>query len=147
MYLRPLQRDDLPQLLEIRNDPSTRQFLGTNKEFSIEECQEWFDKTNPEWLSVIYEEKFIGYARIHDRAPESIWIGCDIHPKYRGLGLGILALTLLIEKFKNEGMSIIFLEVFSKNERAKHIYNKLGFKQTSIRILNGEEYLKMELRL
>ena len=37
-----LEEKDLPFLLEIRNNPSTRKFLEVDKIFTLEECKKWY---------------------------------------------------------------------------------------------------------
>ena len=45
--LRPLTSNDLHFLLEVRNDPSTRHFLEDNNEFTLNECNKWFNEKKP----------------------------------------------------------------------------------------------------
>ena len=46
MILRKLEERDLPFLLEIRNDITTRVNLENDSVFTLEDCIEWFSKTN-----------------------------------------------------------------------------------------------------
>lgn len=57
--------------------------------------------------------------------------GITLAKEYRGEGIGtILMDTVLKESIKEiEGLRIIILGVFSNNERAKHMYEKFGFKE------------------
>lgn len=52
-----------------------------------------------------------------------------IDKDYRGIGLGNLLLNIIEEETKKLGtIKIITLEVFSNNESAINLYNKLGYK-------------------
>ena len=60
-----LLESDLPFLIEVRNDESTRSQLGNDSLFTLEECKEWFIKEQPEWLLIInHNLTRIGYIRI-----------------------------------------------------------------------------------
>ena len=45
IYLKSLTESDLPFLLEIRNDDSTRCNLENNSKFTLKESLEWFRET------------------------------------------------------------------------------------------------------
>jgi hypothetical protein len=49
--LRPLIKEDLQFLLEVRNDESTRFNLENNSIFTLKQCEEWFDLLN---FSLVY---------------------------------------------------------------------------------------------
>ena len=50
--LRPLTKEDLPFLLEVRNDYSTRNNLENNSIFTLEQCQTWFDNLKSPWYII-----------------------------------------------------------------------------------------------
>lgn len=145
MKIVPLKEEHLPALLAIRNDPSTIRFLGDKTKFNLDECQEWFRKTKPDWKAVLIDNNLVGYIRIHDRTKDSVWIGCDLDPLVRGKGLGQKSLELVIQEEFSKNTNTIYLEVFEDNVVARHIYSKLGFEETSIRIMNNINYIKMTL--
>ena len=63
-------------------------------------------------------------------------IGIIIKRGYRDLGIGTEMLRTLISQAKTMCLKLLKLSVYSSNERAIHVYNKLGFKETG-RIPNG----------
>lgn len=57
--------------------------------------------------------------------------GITVAKKYRGLGIGKLIASLVIEEAKKmmAGLKIITLEVFSDNQIAISLYHRLGFRK------------------
>ena len=52
MILRELTIWDLPFLLEVRNDETTRVNLENDSVFTLSECAEWFLDTKPKWYII-----------------------------------------------------------------------------------------------
>lgn len=128
LNFRPLEQEDLPFLLEVRNE--CRGFLHDDRAFSLAECQAWFRDARPDFLMIEKDGERIGYIRLArpDDAHDSIEVGMDLHPKFRGLGLASRAYELLWPWLKEHRQaSRVCLEVLSHNERAMSLYRKLGF--------------------
>lgn len=60
--------------------------------------------------------------------------GISIENEYRGKGIGhTLAKTVLEEaKKKIQGLELVILDVFSENEKAIRMYEKIGFRKSGI---------------
>lgn len=132
--LTPLKIKDLPFLLEVRNDPSTRENLEDNREFSLEECESWFETTKPPWFLVKNEEgEKVGYFRIKESD-----IGCDIHPEHRRKGYARQAFKEYLKK-----VDYATLWVFEDNF-AKTLYESLGFRESGeAKFVRDRSYVKM----
>ena len=79
--------------------------------------------------------KNIGYFRTSnwDEEETTFYLGCDIHPNYRGYGFAQKAYIEIIDLFYSTmNITSIKLEVLRNNDRAKHIYTKLGFVEVDI---------------
>ena len=123
---RSMEVDDLSDFLEIRN--LSKEFLHNNSSFTLEQSTEWFKKTNPIFYVIELGNIIIGYFRTSNWDGNSPYIGCDIHPDFRGLGLGYLSYLKFIDRIYSEfNISSLKLEVLSTNVRAKNLYYKLGF--------------------
>ena len=129
-----LLESDLPFLIEVRNDESTRSQLGNDSLFTLEECKEWFRKEQPEWLLIInHNLSRVGYMRINGDT-----IGIDIHPNFRRKGYARLAYQKYLED-----TDYADLWVFEDNH-AKKLYEELGFVETGeYETLRDRKYLKM----
>jgi RimJ/RimL family protein N-acetyltransferase len=126
LNIREMLVDDLPYFLDIRN--LSKEFLHDNSTFTLEQSTEWFKKTNPIFYVIELGDVMIGYFRTSNWDGNSPYIGCDIHPDFRGLGLGYLSYLKFIDRIYSEfNISSLKLEVLSTNVRAKNLYYKLGF--------------------
>ena len=129
-----LLESDLPFLIEVRNDESTRSQLGNDSLFTLEDSTQWFKKEQPEWLLIInHNLTRIGYMRI-----DGDTIGIDIHPNFRRKGYARLAYKKYLED-----TDYADLWVFEDNH-AKKLYEELGFVETGeYETLRDRKYLKM----
>ena len=123
MKLRPLTKEDLPFLLEVRNQESTRNNLENDSIFFLEECESWFKNLKSPWYIIINEHlESVGYLRTNGDE-----VGCDIHPLHRRQGYAKAAYQ---EYLKDKTYASLW--VFEDNF-AKDLYVSLGF------IENGEQ--------
>jgi len=129
-----LLESDLPFLIEVRNDESTRSQLGNDSLFTLEDSTQWFKKEQPEWLLIInHNLTKVGYMRI-----DGDTIGVDIHPNFRRKGYARLAYQKYLED-----TDYADLWVFEDNH-AKKLYEELGFVETGeYEMLRDRKYLKM----
>tara|TARA_R110000772_G_scaffold185591_1_gene296732 strand:- start:983 stop:1402 length:420 start_codon:yes stop_codon:yes gene_type:complete len=132
--LKPLTENDLPFLLEVRNDESTRQFLEHDSKFTLKEALKWFRGGQPEWFIIEINRTSIGYIRTNGDE-----VGCDIHPNFRRRGYAKMAYELYLQD-----KDYASLWVFEDNFAIK-LYKKLGFIPTgNSRIVRDRNYIKME---
>ena len=132
--LKPLTENDLPFLLEVRNDESTRQFLEHDSKFTLKEALKWFRDGQPEWFIIEINRTSIGYIRTNGDE-----VGCDIHPNFRRRGYAKMAYELYLQD-----KDYASLWVFEDNFAIK-LYKKLGFIPTgNSRIVRDRNYIKME---
>lgn len=86
------------------------------------QCQrEWFLKQVKKFYIIVANDCDIGYVNYD---PTSKEVGICLLPKWRGKGYGVKAFSQLISQL----LRPLHLRVLSSNERAKKIYEKLGFK-------------------
>jgi len=134
IYLKPLHIDDLSFLIEVRNDKTTRENLENDNQFTLDECEQWFNKTKPEWYIILNKnDEKVGYLRTNEYE-----IGCDIHPKYRRNGY---ARHAYIEYLKDKDYATLW--VFEDNF-AKNLYESLGFIENGeSKIIRDRKYVRM----
>ena len=82
-----------------------------------------------------YKEIPIGEMSYQDLDSHIAEIGIKIcNETYQDMGLGRLFLSMMIEYlFEEQGFARIVLDTNQKNHRARHIYERLGFRQQRIR--------------
>ena len=131
--LRPLIENDLPFLLEVRNDPSTLQFLENNSKFTLKESLKWFRQNHPKWFIIEINRVPVGYIRTNGDE-----VGCDIHPNFRRRGYAKMAYEIYL-KDKNYASLWVFEDNFAKN-----LYEELGFKSIGEeKLIRNRKYIKM----
>ena len=126
---RPLSKDDVPFLNEIRNE-CAELYLHDSRIFSIENTYSWFEKTKPDYYLILYNNISIGYFRLsnHSLVNKNIYIGADLHQDWRGQGLAYESYCKFIPFiFETYNLNKITLEVLSNNLVAINLYKKLGF--------------------
>lgn len=133
MVLRKLEESDLPFLLEVRNDPTTRINLENDSIFNLEQCKEWFRTTNPDWFIIEVNNNPVGYFRTDGDV-----VGVDIHARYRRMGYAREAYKLYLKNKKYASLWV-FADNFAKN-----LYLELKFIENgNSKIIRGRKYIQM----
>jgi len=141
---RKITFEDVPFVNEVRNTYCEK-FLHDSKQYSLQESYVWFFKTNPDFWIITKNKKSVGYFRLSNYSPEnrSIYIGADISEEFSGNGIATESykkfIPFIFDRYK---LNKISLEVLSTNERAIHLYKKLGFKLEGIK---RQEILKKNI--
>ena len=131
IQFKKIQENDLHFLNEVRN-LYAEEFLHDSRCFSINETHYWFNKFNPDYWIIWNDNKRIGYFRLSNHSKENfnIYVGADIHPDFIGQGLGYKSYKEFLNFLFNDPayeLNKVSLEVLATNERALHLYKKLGF--------------------
>ena len=124
-----MRSSDLDFLVDVRNE--CRAFLHDDRVFSVEDAARWFDKERPEFWLVCRDGERLGYFRTSAKsiANRRVMAGADLHPAYRGRGLGYQSWCAFLNfQFADFGWRKVSLEVLSSNPRAFNLYQKLGFR-------------------
>jgi len=137
--------EDIPFILSIRNLDSTRKWLDNTQTFTIQEGERWFKKCKPIFY-ILSDNIDIGYFRTSDWDSSSLCIGLDLHPDFRGKGLGTNSYnTMMSYLHENHGIRRFWLKVFSENIVALNLYKKLGFEIIDRDVFEGRDRIIMEL--
>ncbi len=149
---------DAKKLMDFINPMTEEKGIGLliNKKVSLKEEKDYLKgviKSIKEHKAVFliaeHENKIIANTSIelynHKKSHVGVF-GISISKGYRNKGLGTFLMKTIIDyaKEKLKGLEIIELEVFADNERAKHVYKKMGFKKTGIKprvIKQGNKYV------
>ncbi|MBQ9263250.1 MAG: GNAT family N-acetyltransferase [Clostridia bacterium] len=139
LTLRNAVTGDAPQLAAWWNDGAVMAHagfpmgLGTTPEKIARDLQTDSDDTRRR-LMLLYDGTPIGemcFTRLNNAAAEIDIKICN--PAYQEKGIGRVALSLLIRALFAMGCEKIVLDTSPHNARARHVYEKLGFRQTGIR--------------
>jgi RimJ/RimL family protein N-acetyltransferase len=137
VYLNPIKIDDIQTMIRFMNNENIRVLARsrrdpmdeTNTKSMIEDMQK-----NDEAFIIFNKEnnEKIGYALIMDRDEynREAMLGLSIEAKEnRGKGYGTETIMLLLKHgFINLNLESMYLGVYSHNESAIKVYEKVGFK-------------------
>lgn len=141
IILRFLQEDDLDRLLNFINklaDEDT--FILVNKRFTRKEEEKYLKdrlkgrkKKNSFDMVALYDGKIIAKGDISRKEKRQEHVGelaISVNREFRDEGLGsVLMEELIILARDFLKLKILSLRVFGNNQRAIHVYQKLGFKK------------------
>lgn len=149
------KREDMPLLLEWRNNPDHRKYYREYRESSLEDQINWYENImmkDSTWHHFIVKpidnlNKNIGVAFLNHIHPIyrtgefGITLG---DPEYRGKGYGKdMLITLIKYGFDQLNLNRIWCEVYSNNDSI-HVYRKIGFKDEGVlrqHVYKDGEYL------
>lgn len=142
VYLRPIELADTDWYFANLYDKDTRRLTGTQKHFSREQIARYIEGKSQDSSSVLLliatcdGDRPVGDVALQDidainrNANIRIAINSSGH---QGKGYGTEALRLMLDYgFGILHLHRIELNVFSFNERAMHVYEKVGFKREGV---------------
>lgn len=138
--IRSARVGDAEQILEyLKRIISEGAYMRTAPEeftLTVEQEAEWIRKhlDAPGKLMILAEaeSRIVGYLNFCNyekkRLSQNGSFGISVHKEWRNLGIGRLLIeTMLDWARRNPLIEKVYLEVFASNERAIHLYQKLGF--------------------
>jgi RimJ/RimL family protein N-acetyltransferase len=136
VVLRPLVAADAQDLWDDVNDDEARRLTGTHADFTRDQIDRWcatrIDQDDRLDLAVVdrFDGAWLGEVVIHDWDPDNRSCGFRIalRSAARGRGVGTEATKLVVDHvLADPEVNRVSLEVFAFNERARHVYRKVGF--------------------
>ena len=113
-------------------------YLSTNSPFSVSDTINFYlyckNKGFPQLFVVDTNDEVVGWCDIVTREsyPDTVgFIGLGLMPEYRDRGIGTLLMERAIEEARYAGFREIRLDCRESNERALHLYRKLGFRRVA----------------
>ncbi|MCY0870611.1 MAG: GNAT family protein [Firmicutes bacterium] len=143
VYLRCLEPEDANDLYrQVNNDLEGRRFTGTQRPFTRHQIESYIegipqDSTRVQFGIFLQEnDRLIGDVAIMDMDNPMNRSGIfriAIDTQFAGQGYGTEATNLTLDYgFGTLNLHRIQLDVYSINERAIHVYEKVGFKREGV---------------
>jgi len=142
VYLRPLEREDLPWIVKWTNDPEVRGLIGEVRPMNAVDATAYFERIQSDrdrvWFVVVRQEnrRIIGEAGLLRMF--NPWRTTDLtmiigEPDARGKGCGTEAILLLLNyAFGYLNFHRVSIGVVGFNEKAVRFYEKVGFKKEGV---------------
>ena len=137
-YLRPVDKDDAPELATWINDPEVTRFLLMYRPLAVGQEEEFLKRMHASETDLILgivtraEDQFIGVLGLHqmDQRSRHAQLGITIGDKnYWGKGHGTEAVRLVVDHaFQTLNFNRVWLRVVEFNARAIRSYEKVGFR-------------------
>lgn len=142
VYLRPIGAEDMELYFRMLFQAETRKLTGTQKSFTLRQIEQYIEGKDTDSSSVLLlialqkNDVVIGDIQLL----EINWINrsCYIriaidNQSYQGKGFGTEAMGLILDyAFGILHLHRIELNVFAYNERAIHVYERLGFQKEGV---------------
>lgn len=143
VFLRRVERDDLPHFMRWMANPATRRFILRHQPMSLMEEENWFDglmkdSSRSQFYCIVDGESsaLVGNIGLRDidlrsRSAElGIMIG-DTENQDKGYGTDAMR-ALVRYAFEEMNLNRIQLRVHEDNPRAIHVYEKIGFAREGV---------------
>ena len=136
IYLRPIETDDHPFLVELHNDPEVLHNLTHPLPITMDQHLRWWEKTKTDRrqlrLILVVDGERAGLTKFYDfdSVNQSCVLGADIHQSFRGRGYAKYMWTLMLERcFDNLLLHRVGLTTAEYNVIGQRVYRNLGFKE------------------
>ena len=152
LVLRSANNDDAPMLIDfLKKVTGETRFLmmeSDEADLSLEDEYEFLKKHNESdgamLIMGILDGEHVGncsFTRISGsrRYNHRANVGIALLQKYTGLGIGRLMFDVMLEEIQKLGFEQAELTVIDHNDRAKHLYESLGFRECG-RIPKANKY-------
>lgn len=139
IFLRRMEEEDLPYKVQWINDEEVNETLLFDFPFSLSETKEWYKRTHfnrSRWDFVVVENNtnkvvgmtgLINLSQRHKNAQFFITLG---DKSIWGKGYSKQVIPLVLEfAFCELGLEKVYLFTLENNEKARYIYEKIGFNQ------------------
>lgn len=130
--LRKIDQDNWRDCIKLKVKEEQKKFVATNENALA--LAYVHTEMNP--LGIYLDEKIVGFL-MHALDPDDNIYYINrlmIDENYQGKGYGRKALSILIEKLKNEGVKVLDILHKPDNHFAIKLYESLGFELTDVKV-------------
>lgn len=124
--IREMQLDDFDQVMVIENENFSSPWTETG-------FFTFLIRQDALFLVAEEEEKILGYCGVVMVPDEGDITNVAVAKERQNQGIGKMLVEELVKKSREAGVTQLYLEVRKSNERAIHVYEKMGFVQNGLR--------------
>jgi len=152
VYLRPSVKEDYENVWKMFSSLSKESLRFLPIRFTSERVGEWFKEMDYEKvlpiLGIVREngedrviaDSSLEFSKLESRRHRAE-LGITVHDDYQGRGLGTEIIRHLIDIAKSKRVKKLELLVVANNERAIHLYEKMGFIKEGHLRMNHYSYI------
>jgi RimJ/RimL family protein N-acetyltransferase len=144
--LRPVQKSDALNLMSLRNAPDTYSWFYSNRQFTLQEVENWITNLDPNKDIVLMAEEdnvLIGTASIYNIENQSAEVGrIIVSENIRGKGIGTSILLLLPAIAKEKDITLLYANIKTDNIRSYKAFEKAGYIRITTKPETGYYYEK-----
>ena len=142
---RPIDKENFYPLLNM--DPGDHGTFVASNAVSLAEAWLYYENHDTHPFAVYEGDTLVGFMMVHEDRPKGVlylW-RLAIAREHQGRGCGTAALSQFIALARESGKySCIAIGYMEGNDRARHIYEKLGFRPTGL-VEDGEIIMRLDL--
>ena len=131
----------------LKMDPGDGGKFVVSNAVSLAEAWLYYESHDTHPFAIYHGKEPVGFMMVHEDLPKGVldlW-RLVIAKEQQGKGYGCAALQKLISLARESGKyACIAIGYMEGNDRAKHIYEKLGFRSTGL-VEEGEIILRLDL--
>ena len=136
----PVGPEHIAGLIELVSDPEVHRLTGSHGEFDEARLRQWYatrgDHADRLDLAIMADGEFVGEIVLNELDAGNL--SCNLRialigPRAFGKGYGTEAIELLLDHaFGTTPLHRIRLGVYAFNDRARHVYKKVGFVEEGV---------------
>jgi RimJ/RimL family protein N-acetyltransferase len=138
--LRPVGPEHTDGLFELVSDPEVGRLTGSHGEIDPEATRHWYatrgEHADRLDLAIMAGDEYVGEIVLNELDRHNL--ACNLRialigPRAFGKGFGSEAIELVLDHaFATTPLHRIRLDVYAFNERARHVYKKVGFVEEGV---------------
>lgn len=136
-------------ILTWRNHPSIKKWMYDSDDITLQNhmlfIEHLKDSSDKLYFLIQKDGEYIGVVDFTNINEQSCDFGLYSNPKLKGIG-DVLLDSICKYAFENLNINKLYAEVFTKNEKAIHLYDKFNFKEIEKKLINNKEVICMELK-
>jgi RimJ/RimL family protein N-acetyltransferase len=140
VVLRCVRWDDLDDLVELMNSLiEENAYIVVNEKVTRDGEADWLgrylveiEKGKRICVAAEVDGRLVGNSEVTVKRGAQSHVGelgIVIKSDYRDAGIGTEMMGILVDKSRKRGLKLLVLRLFAENDRARHVYEKLGFRE------------------
>ena len=133
LLVRPMTERDLPETASLERLSFSVPWSETLLSECLDSRLDLEEERGSELQKGEGRKKIAGYCNLRIIAGEAELMRIAVHPDLRGRGYARILMDTLVRSAREQGASVITLEVRNSNQAARNLYKSYGFVEEAVR--------------